>query len=46
MLTKYQAYQPMNTDEVIEKIKSRKIKEIEKMLQKYKINQNELVLST
>ncbi|MCC6186390.1 MAG: IS110 family transposase [Chitinophagaceae bacterium] len=45
MLTRYQSYQPMNTEIVIDKIKKRKIKEIEKMIQKYKITQNEIVLN-
>ena len=45
MLTRYQSYQPMNNEIVIEKIKKRKIKEIEKMIQKYKITQNEIVLN-
>jgi hypothetical protein len=44
MLRNYQPYKPQNTEVVEEKVRIKKIKEIRKLISKYEIQKNELVL--
>jgi len=44
MLRNYQPYKPQNTEVVEEKVRIKKIKEIRKLISKYEIQQNEVVL--